>query len=157
MGYGSFWNVDTDTSVEETSARQYDYVSIEVKSPVLYYNATSVGLVRYVVNLLTWRFRILVNESAMLHVHVGRGGASFSGNDLRATAAFLWAAGPRIDQLHPIHCGPLTEWAPSIRTHSLMSNLSRRGARRAMEAGQPPGPRNQDMTSYIPLNTVTVS
>lgn len=155
--YGSFWNIDTDTSIDETSARQYGYVGIEVKSPVLYYNATSIHLVRYVVNLVTSRFRILINESAMLHVHVGRGGAGFSGNDLRAMAAFLWAAGPRIDQLHPIHCGPLTEWAPSLRTHSLMGNLSRRGARRVMEAGQPPGLHNRHMTSYIPLDTVKVS
>lgn len=152
--YGSFWDVDTDTSVDEVRNRQYHYVSVEMKSPILYYNETSIGLVRHVVNLLTSNFRILINDSAMLHIHVGRGGVGFRLDDLRATAAFLWAAAPRLDQLHPIHCGPLTEWAPSIRTHSLMGNLSRRGARSAMEANQPPGIDNPNMTAFISVETL---
>lgn len=152
--YASFWDIDTDTSVAETKARPYNYVSVEVKSPILYYNETSIRLVRHVVNLLASNFRILINDSAMLHIHVGRGGVGFRLDDLRATAAFLWAAAPRIDQLHPIHCGPITEWAPSIRTHSLMSNLSRRGARRAIEANQPPGINNRSMTSFTCVDTL---
>lgn len=83
--YSTLWKVETDTSVGEDALRSFDWTPVEIKSPVLYYDDESIKLVRYVVNSLVNEFRIMSNESTMLHVHVGRGDRGFTMNDLRST------------------------------------------------------------------------
>ncbi|KAH8652435.1 putative amidoligase enzyme-domain-containing protein [Xylariales sp. PMI_506] len=128
----TLWMVETDQSLQETGHCNYVWMPVEIKSPVLLYSEESIRLVQSVTSLLLSEFRILCNESCMLHVHIGRGGCRYSMNNLRMIASILYAAAPRLDQLHPIHCGPLTPWAPGIRTHSLMANLDQQESHQAM-------------------------
>ncbi|KAK8111830.1 uncharacterized protein PG998_008287 [Apiospora kogelbergensis] len=145
LGYGN-WDVNTDVSVGELETPEYHWAKVEVTSPILHFAPESLELVRYVVNLLQSEFRILINYSMMMHVHVGRGAKGFSLTELRAITALLYAAAPRLDQLHPIWCGPLTEWAPGPRVNSLMANLDKKGVRKAKRQGKAPGPENPLLT-----------
>ncbi|KAI1853611.1 hypothetical protein JX266_001595 [Neoarthrinium moseri] len=142
----TIWVVDTDTSVGESINEEYDWSPVEIKSPILYYDDCSVDLVKHIVNLLVSEFRIVMNNTAMLHVHVGRGSKGYSLNNLRMIASLLYAAAPRIDQLLPVFCGPLTEWAPGIRTHSLMANLDEEDAMKALKYQREPLPGDAFMT-----------
>jgi hypothetical protein len=63
-----------------------------------------------------------------------------------ALASVLYAAAPRIDQLHPTFCGPGLLWGPGIRTQSLMANLNEKEAHQAWKFQQGPGPKNRVMT-----------
>ncbi|KAI0124318.1 putative amidoligase enzyme-domain-containing protein [Xylariales sp. AK1849] len=153
----TLWVVDTDTSVGEVSNLQYGYLPVEIKSPVLYYDEESIQLVKHVVNLLVSEYCILSNHSSMLHVHVGRGIGGYSMNDLRMISSVLFAAAPRLDQLHPIHCGPLTEWAPGMRTLSMMANLSEKTAQEAVEKRKGPETINpSDMPANADQKVMTL-
>jgi hypothetical protein len=129
----TYWNVATDSSLGESIALQYKYSPVEIQSPIFYYDERSIQLVKFVVNLIVSEFRIFNNYSAMLHVHVGRGNRGYSMNDLRMISSVLYAAAPRLDQLHPVHCGPTTEWAPGSRALTMMANLNEADAHQAHE------------------------
>ncbi|KAK8135859.1 hypothetical protein PG984_003799 [Apiospora sp. TS-2023a] len=146
IDYG-YWDVNIDASVGESLTKEYLWAPIEITSPVLYYNQESLELIRFVVNLLQSEFRILINETMMFHVHVGRGAQGFSFTELQAITAFLYAAAPRLDQLHPIWCGPLALWAPGPRPHSLMANLDKKEKAKAKSRREVAGPTNPLLTT----------
>ncbi|KAK7967784.1 amidoligase enzyme-domain-containing protein [Apiospora aurea] len=152
LHYG-YWDVNTDDSVGEQHTPEYRWAKIEVTSPVLYYSRESLELVRYVVNLLQSEYRILVNSSMMFHVHVGRGARGFSFSELQSITALLYAATPRLDQLHPIWCGPLTAWAPGARPISLMANLDQKAARKAKRRQRAAAPDNPQLTTHTDIDT----
>lgn len=149
------WDVNTDESVGEGLTKEYHWAAVEITSPILYFCPESLELVRYVVNLLQSEYRILVNSSMMFHVHVGRGAKGFSFRELQAVIAFLYAATPRLDQLHPIWCGPLTPWAQGPRPHSLMANLDKKGIKKARRRKKAAGPENSQLTTEIDVDDDT--
>ncbi|KAK8058351.1 hypothetical protein PG994_008799 [Apiospora phragmitis] len=150
FGY-SCWDVNTDASIDEDYTKEYRWAKIEVTSPVLYYSQQSLALVKYVINLLQSEYRILINHTMMFHVHVGRGARGFSFTELQGITALLYAAAPRLDQLHPVWCGPLTTWAPGPRPHSLMANLKRRDIKRAKREAQAAHPYNPLLTTEVDI------
>lgn len=151
IDYGC-WDVNTDISVSGTHTNEYLWAPIEITSPVLYYSPESLELVRYIVNLLQSEFRILIDSTMMFHVHVGRGAKGFSFTELQAITALLYAAAPRLDQLHPIWCGPLTLWAPGARPHSLMANLDKEGMAKAKRRGETASPMNPLLTTETDID-----
>jgi hypothetical protein len=98
------WEVAGDPSINTPYHAQYQYFGIEVKTPALTYGRSALVQVRGVCNLLKSQFRVSVNQSCGLHVHVGNlHGNGLTLQDVRRTAAFLHAFEPQLDTVHPTH------------------------------------------------------
>lgn len=127
------WVVTTDSTIEypplpEDDPRNiYHYHRIEVCSPALYFNETSLAAVAQVCGILSSNFRVQLNWSCALHVHVGR---SMKGFDLRAQRKFLatlFTFEPQIQKIHPLAFQSTKEgfyqYAPTLRDWSALRNI----------------------------------
>lgn len=110
------WVVKGDDTVCKPPENGYGYAGIEVTTPRLDGTDASFMMVRYVVNLLTAKFRITVNDTCGLHVHVGCGGG-FDLTGIRRIMGILYSADRLLATLHP-PIRRFNRWAPSIRDRS---------------------------------------
>ncbi|PQE11231.1 amidoligase enzyme protein [Rutstroemia sp. NJR-2017a BVV2] len=98
------WEVADDPSIVTPYGEEYQYFGIEVRTPAFSYTRSALLQVRGVCNLLKTQFRVSVNQSCGLHVHVGNlHGNGFTLPHLRRIAAFLHAFEPQLDTVHPPH------------------------------------------------------
>lgn len=97
------WVVGTDMSIDCPDEKVYDWHRIEIKSPVFYMSEAALSDVARVWELMTTTYKVIVNESMGLHVHVGNGISSFDGETLRNLWAILWTTEKWIDTIHPPH------------------------------------------------------
>lgn len=130
------WEVKTDGTVQEqefeyNTFAEYCSEGVEITSPPMRDCPETYEHIRDFVRALLTNFRLRVNKTCGLHVHLGNGvkgvdeylsfgaqkiiyGRAFSADDLRRSAGLLWAAGGFFDRLHPIdretnwHCEPIT-------------------------------------------------
>ena len=131
------WRVEDDISVRqveshgyETSIRQYartvQWIGVEIQSPVEVASGGSTGAgafdaIRYAVNVLKSKYRLRINNSCSVHVHVGLGEERMPLDKVRRLGALCYAADLLLFTLHdPLrrassHCRPIREY----------SNLSR--------------------------------
>ncbi|KAI0176431.1 putative amidoligase enzyme-domain-containing protein [Hypoxylon sp. FL1284] len=133
---GDKWSVSYDESVREKFCDDYGWVPVEVRTPAFWAKEESYDEIRYVVNMLKYYYRLRLNPTCGLHVHVGNGRRFFSANTVKRLAAFLWAADPTLSRLHApwrrVH-----QYCPSIRHISRL-------------ACGPRGPRNIDRPVEVP-------
>ena len=98
----------------------YIYCQLELRSPAYYFTPEALDNIRNVCTLLTSKYRININESTGLHVHVGDGMHGFKFKTLQKLILFLWSFEPQLNSLHPPHrIGHY--YCRSIRQESLFS------------------------------------
>ncbi|KAI0966810.1 hypothetical protein F4678DRAFT_475709 [Xylaria arbuscula] len=103
------WDIDIDHSVragqaeyalDEGKTGKYRWLGVELQSPACWDVSPSYDEIDFVVNLLKSRYRLRLNPSCGLHVHVGNGPRYFDANTLKRAGALLWATDPMLSRLH---------------------------------------------------------
>ncbi|RTE78768.1 hypothetical protein BHE90_006757 [Fusarium euwallaceae] len=95
------WFVDYDGSVTEHSAPLgAAWETIELNSPPMYSCDEAFRLLEVVVRILTTNFRLRVNQTCGVHVHVGNGPHHLDMRAARNYAALLWASDSVLSTLH---------------------------------------------------------
>lgn len=97
------WIIGTDLSIDCPDEKIYDFHKIEIKSPVFYFSEGALCDVTRVWELIASTYKVVVNDSMGLHVHVGNGVDAFDGETLRNLWAILWTTEKWIDTIHPLH------------------------------------------------------
>ena len=121
----SRWIVDQDSTLSEPAGKhKYNWYQIEINSPAFYFNQAAVDEVKTVCALLAKTFRIHINKSTGLHVHVGNGMKGLSTDKLRSLMAMLYVFEPQLNKLHPAHRGDRNIFCTSLNTHSVLGQLS---------------------------------
>jgi len=98
----SRWLVDYDNSIRFPDDL-YDWVRVEINSPVMHFTPASITCVGKVCDLLTSNFRINCNSSCGLHVHIGNADKGFEFRTLQNLMGFLWTYDPVLLTIHPPH------------------------------------------------------
>ncbi|KAK6075583.1 hypothetical protein SCUP234_07672 [Seiridium cupressi] len=118
------WQVGRDVSVSAIDIPKYEEgiraASIEIGTPVEWDSPLAFEAVRYAVNLLASQFRIQVNTSTGMHVHVGNGPAFMPYQWVKRMAMLCWAADRLLATLNP----PTRSWnffCPGIRDFSRLA------------------------------------
>ncbi|KAL7629670.1 hypothetical protein AAE478_001193 [Parahypoxylon ruwenzoriense] len=93
------WGVVGDSSVAQPFddsdyewANKYAWVGVEIQSPAEPDTPTAFKAIDYVRSILTRTYRMRVNHSCGLHVHVGPGAERFPLGAMRRIASLAWAA-----------------------------------------------------------------
>ncbi|KAJ4308823.1 hypothetical protein N0V84_011868 [Fusarium piperis] len=98
------WVVANDGSVSEYGEPSdrfgVDWDNLELISPPLYACDEAFRLVAAVIRLVTTNFRVRVNHTCGLHVHVGNGPHHLDMRAMRNYAALLWATDNILSTLH---------------------------------------------------------
>ncbi|KAI1366762.1 hypothetical protein F5Y08DRAFT_350915 [Xylaria arbuscula] len=124
-----FWSVVDDPSVgageievalHARGPKKYKWCGLEVQSRVFRDAEHAYDEIRFVVNLLKAKYRLRVNVSCGLHVHVGDGANYWDTNTLKRAGAFLWAADPILSRLHA-PWRRVGEYSSSIRYRSRLA------------------------------------
>lgn len=102
LGVLSRWIVVQDISIVHPN-ELYEWVDIEINSPVMYFCPASLQAVQLVCHLLTSNFRINVNSTCGLHVHVGNGVKGFDFGTIQNLMGFMYAFDPVLLAIHPPH------------------------------------------------------
>ncbi|KAI1756601.1 putative amidoligase enzyme-domain-containing protein [Xylaria castorea] len=129
-GFGQ-WDVTTDVSVHEGIEEkelaqgkpgQYRWLGLELRTPACWDEPRAYDEIRFVVNLMKSKYRVRLNPSCGLHVHVANGPRYFDAKTLKRAGAFFFAADPMLSRLHAPwrRVGPFT---PSIRYASQLAHL----------------------------------
>ncbi|KAI0203951.1 hypothetical protein F4808DRAFT_457655 [Astrocystis sublimbata] len=125
------WDVATDVTVgargEEAELSRgkpgsYRWLGLELRSPACWDGSRAYDEIRYVVNLMKSSYRVRVNDTCGLHVHVANGPRYFSAQTLKRAGAFFYAADPMLSRLHA-PWRRISEWAPSLRYVSRLARL----------------------------------
>ncbi|RYP77375.1 hypothetical protein DL771_001170 [Monosporascus sp. 5C6A] len=95
------WEVEIDSSIQPPNQSEYHRCTVEITSPAEVASDESFSAITYAVNLLTSKYRMSLNPSCGLHVHVGRGADLLELGALRRVAGLSWAADPLLGCLHP--------------------------------------------------------
>lgn len=120
------WDVDQDPTVVATSLQNFHtrlplrFASIEIKTPVEWENPQSFEVVRFAVNLLASKFRILLNPSMGLHVHIGNGPTWMPLHWVKRMAILYWAADRLLATLNP-PTRSHNYYCPGIRDYSMLA------------------------------------
>lgn len=131
----SAWGVTTDLSVKgprRINGNIYHWSPIEVFSPALVAEDAAYKQVGRVVHVLTSKYRIHLNSTCGLHVHVGNGVRGYSFTALRKLAAMLWVYESTISTIHDPtrvnndHCRPLYHSSSLARRHGAPANVTSR-------------------------------
>jgi hypothetical protein len=115
----TMWAVDSDSSIRVPDPSPYDWIEIEVVSPVYQAGDPAINAVKIASEILTSNLRISVNDSCGHHVHVGNGSEGFDFPLLKNLIAIIWTYEPELDRLHPPHRQG-TMWALSLRKSSTL-------------------------------------
>jgi len=104
------WAVVGDTSLchpphgdREADTEGYGWCGIEIKTPALLFTPGSLQPIRNVCTLVQKNFKILINASCGLHVHIAHGNSGFSTHNIAKIIAFIYTFEPQISSLHPIY------------------------------------------------------
>lgn len=95
------WTVDTDSSVTSTVDRE-NWCTIELRTPVFYcYHAPALNQIEMVVELLSFKLGLFINDSCDLHVHVGNESRGFDLLILKSFCSLITLFNRQLDSLHP--------------------------------------------------------
>ncbi|KAI9696014.1 MAG: hypothetical protein M1836_005845 [Candelina mexicana] len=120
---GEAWLIMDDSTitvprVPPQDAQDWIYMSAELKSPVLRFDLNSLNEITSVINQLTSRYSISINQSCGFHVHVGN---SVHGFPLQTLKNFYTLAAAYENQIQSIHppdrldhhfCAPISSYLP---------------------------------------------
>ena len=140
-GY-AFWEVEHDASVRSIDNLGYEstysresiahWVPLEIQSPVEVASeggrggAKAFEIIRYVIDVLTSKYRIFVNQTCSVHVHVGQAREPLPVNKLQRLGALCFAADPLLFTLHhPLrrvnnYCRPISEYTMVAQNAAIM-------------------------------------
>jgi hypothetical protein len=93
-------NVNSDATIKH-SHLLYSTYPMEIISPVPAFSEQSLQEVMDVVEIIQRSFRVEVNESCSLHVHLGNEEYGFEVSTIRQLLALLWTLEPHVNTLHP--------------------------------------------------------
>ncbi|KAE8445068.1 hypothetical protein EG329_013783 [Mollisiaceae sp. DMI_Dod_QoI] len=96
------WGVTGDSTVEAPEGTGWDWIDVEVVSPIFQLTQENLETVRKVCALLRKTYKYHTPRSSGLHVHIGDGDANFSFETIQNLITFLWAFEPQLNTLHPI-------------------------------------------------------
>lgn len=115
-GDNNLWVVKKDHSVlAKTTAW-----GIEVASPILIFNSESLRLVEKVYEVLASKYRLEVNDSTGLHVHVGNGDLGFEFPCMQRLAGILWTFDAQISTIHSEYRRERSQYCANFRTRSVL-------------------------------------
>lgn len=119
------WVVTTDESIEAPKNHGTDYFfhKIEITSPAFYFGKTTLEAVSQVCGVLSTNFRIHMNETMALHVHVGNKTKGFTTECVRGAIATAFTFEPQIEKIHPEYFRGEYKYGPNLRDHSRLRNL----------------------------------
>ncbi|KAI2614368.1 uncharacterized protein GGS25DRAFT_45956 [Hypoxylon fragiforme] len=122
------WHVDlihndTDHPVQEVIHNDYQWQSLEIRSPAMWAGQEAYDEVKYVVNLLKSKHRLRVNPSCDFIVYIGNGKRHFTADTIKRLSILLWTADPMLSRLHA-PWRSVSDWCPTIRHHSELAQNS---------------------------------
>ena len=134
----SHWIVTSDVSLRlPNTDLKYEWYNIEVNSPAYYFNPAAVDEVKKVCNFLKANFRIHINNSMGVHIHVGDGKNGLEAYHLRSLMATLFVFEPQLDTLHPKHRIGRNFYCKPLNTES------RLGKKSVLSKDQIPNPKTK--------------
>ncbi|KAK8026739.1 amidoligase enzyme-domain-containing protein [Apiospora marii] len=108
------WIVTGDNSITRPTNPMYSFVGVEINTSAEIDTPESFAALQYGIQCLTSEYRIIVNESCGLHVHVGNGASLIPLESIRRISALLWSADRVIGVLHA-PWRRIAAWSQSIR------------------------------------------
>jgi hypothetical protein len=133
---GGEWIVASDGTIEnpglvdialidlKEEGNGYDYHGIELISPPLFYSTAALEYIRCTCIALPSLFRLHLNLSTGLHIHVGNRKSGFSFATLRNLFSTIWTFEPQIDQIYGPH--RLKSYQiPRLRSHSSLGHKAK--------------------------------
>ncbi|KAI1103910.1 hypothetical protein F4804DRAFT_212864 [Jackrogersella minutella] len=125
----SYWNIDEDESVQEPEfnnpyalASKYKWINVEIATPAEPDIQIAYDTSRYVLQLLQRTYRVRVNLSCGLHVHVGKGVERFDLREMKRIGSLIWSTEHLLGSFnHPVR--QVSYHAPTVRTRSIMSGF----------------------------------
>ncbi|KAH8597120.1 putative amidoligase enzyme-domain-containing protein [Bisporella sp. PMI_857] len=124
------WLVKNDISIMAPDRKyNYDWYPIEVVSPAYYVTEDNIKKVKLAVNTLSSYFRININRSCGLHIHIGNGVDGLSYDTVKKICCMLLTFDDQFSQIHrpyrvadvfnapPISATPLWEIAKEQCAH----------------------------------------
>ncbi|RDW80705.1 hypothetical protein BP5796_05403 [Coleophoma crateriformis] len=117
------WVVSTDYSVEgPKDPLNYVWYPMEIQSPAFHFTEAAIQNVKFVCSILAETYRINVNESCGLHVHVGNMTNGYSLKQLKCFMATVWTFEPQLDFLHPAH-RLNNKYCEGLRKHAAINHF----------------------------------
>ncbi|KAI1099992.1 putative amidoligase enzyme-domain-containing protein [Jackrogersella minutella] len=116
------WEIKPDVSLS-APRRDFKWVDMEIISPAERASPEAFQAIRHAMSLLTSTYRMIVNNTCGLHVHVGDGPELMPLQHVKRVIGLIWAADPLLSRLHPPHRRG-TYYAPSIRERSNLAHGS---------------------------------
>lgn len=134
LGGYAYWEVEEDASVRPGDKLGYEstdvdgqanihWVPLEIQSPVEIASeerrggANAFEILRYVIDVVTSTYRIRINQTCSVHVHVGQARERLPLNMIQRLGALCFAADPFLFTLHhPLrlvnhYCRPISEYS----------------------------------------------
>ena len=116
------YEVKLDSSIEECDTRGYRITRMEIPTPVQFESPDAYRAISYMIDLLCSSYRIIVNPSCGLHVHVGNSKAEhMSLAHIKRLSSLLWAADPLLAMLH----SPRRQQSVMCKSIRYLTRLSR--------------------------------
>jgi hypothetical protein len=122
FGHWRAWSVEDDVSVRQGSEgfNSMQFCAVELTTPAEWDMPETYDVLQCALNLLKSRYRILVNPSCGLHIHVGRGAEWMPLEYIQRLASMLWASDKLLACLNP-PWRRFNFYCPSIREKSLLA------------------------------------
>ncbi|RYP56311.1 hypothetical protein DL771_011963 [Monosporascus sp. 5C6A] len=126
-GYAD-WEIEDDGSLYQQESLGYEeefpfygliqqWVSLEIQSPAEYATPEAFEAIKYALQILRQKYRMRVNDTCSVHVHVGQGTERLPLDMIRRIAGLSWAADLLLFTLHNplrranIYCQPIREYS----------------------------------------------
>jgi hypothetical protein len=94
-------NVVQDSSVHEADWGGYRFANIEINSSAAWTSNVAFTEIQRIIKVIRHHYRVRVNSTCGLHVHVGNGLRPFDTQTLRRSAALIWCLDPVLADIHP--------------------------------------------------------
>ncbi|KAH8649937.1 hypothetical protein BX600DRAFT_529012 [Xylariales sp. PMI_506] len=120
------WLLQSDSSLYQAEDKDNEdlkhlvFCGLEISTPVEFDSPRSFEVLRHAVNLLCAKFRILVNPTCGLHVHIGKGQDWMPLHWIKRMGALFWASDKLLASLHPPF-RQVSAACPSIREYSSLA------------------------------------
>ncbi|RYP58817.1 hypothetical protein DL769_008792 [Monosporascus sp. CRB-8-3] len=122
------WEIEDDGSLYQQESFGYEekfpsygpiqqWVSLEIQSPAEYATPEAFEAIKYALRVLTQKYRMRVNDTCSVHVHVGQGTERLPLDMIRRIAGLSWAADLLLFTLHNplrranVYCQPIREYS----------------------------------------------
>jgi hypothetical protein len=125
----SAWVVIYDHSIkhppssDNESSDLYVYHGIELISPVFFYSTAALNRIKKVSRIMSKHFRINLNPSTGLHVHVGNRASGFELSTVRNLLATIFTFEPQIEEIHPRFRHNNLEYCSNLRNGSHLKKI----------------------------------